>query len=145
MIQNVMDWEGERVSKINKIWMLARIENQLKKLCFLRPKLKKITKQTLSKTMVSSLAFFYRFWVGLGRVWGGFWEGFGGFGASLGPLLASFFGAYILNALQKGSWSLLGSILGPFWMVWEGSGERFGRVLEEFGACKIVVFLERVF
>ena len=81
----------------------------------------------------------------MGRVWEGFWEGFGGFGASLGPLLASFFGAYILNALQKGSWSLLGSILCPFWMVWEGSGERFGRVLEEFGACKIVVFLERVF
>ena len=27
MIQKVMDWEGERVPKINKIWMLARIEN----------------------------------------------------------------------------------------------------------------------
>ena len=61
MIQNVMDWEGERVSKINKIWMLARIENQLKKLWFSRSKLKKITNKTLSKSMVSSLAFFYRF------------------------------------------------------------------------------------
>ena len=49
-----------------------------------------------------------------GGGWGGYWEGFGGFVASLGPLLASFFGAYILNALQKGSWSLLGSILAPF-------------------------------
>ena len=49
---------------------------------------------------------------------GGFGDGFGrvlgGFVASLGPLLASFFDAYILNALQKGSWNLLGSILAPF-------------------------------
>ena len=114
MIQKVMDWEGERVPKIIEIWMLARIDNQLKKSWFSRSKLKKITKKTLSKTVFSSLAFFYRFWEGLGRVLGGFWDGFGGFVASLGPLLAPFFGAYILNALQKGSWSLLGSILAPF-------------------------------
>ena len=25
-----MDWEGERVPKIGEIWMLARIQNQLK-------------------------------------------------------------------------------------------------------------------
>ena len=47
----------------------------------------------------------------------GFWEGFGGFVASHGPLLASFFGACILNALQKGSWRLLGWILAPFGKV----------------------------
>ena len=66
------------------------------------------------KNSFFSLAFFYRFWGGVGTVLGGFWEGIGGFVASLGPLLASFFDAYILNALQKGSWNLLGSILAPF-------------------------------
>ena len=90
-----------------------------------------------------------RFSIDFERVWGGFGKGFGrgleALGRPLGRFWLQFFGDYILNALQKGSWSLLGSILGPFWMVWEGSGERFGRVLEEFGACKIVVFLERVF
>ena len=50
----------------------------------------------------------------LGGLLGRSWEGFGGFVASLGPLLAAFFGVYILNALQKSSWSLLGSILAPF-------------------------------
>ena len=114
MIQKVMDWEGERVPKINEIWMLARIENQFEKCWFSRSKLKKITKTTLSKTVFFSLAFFYRFWGGLGTVLGGFWEGIGGFVASLGPLLASFFDAYILNALQKSSLNLLGSILAPF-------------------------------
>ena len=71
-------------------------------------------KITLPKIMFFSLAFFN----GFGWVWGGFWECFGrGFGiflASLGPLLASFFGACILHVLQKESWRLLGLILVPF-------------------------------
>ena len=74
-----------------------------------------------------------------------FWEGFRAFLASLGPLLASFFGACILNALRKGSWRLLGWILAPFWRVWEGSGEGFGRDLGEFGGFKIVGFLDCIF
>ena len=60
---------------------------------------------------------FYRFWSalerfgeGLGRVWGGFWEGFGGSWRLLGHFLGSIFEASIQNALQKGSWRLLGSI-----------------------------------
>ena len=85
------------------------------------------------------------FWEGFGRVLGGFWKAFGAFRASLGPLLASFFGACILNALQKGSWRLRGWILAPFGRVWEGSGQDFGRVLGEFGGSKIVIFVDRVF
>ena len=37
IIQKVMDWEGERVPKIGEIWMLARIENQLKNVGFRGP------------------------------------------------------------------------------------------------------------
>ena len=80
----------------------------------------------LLKTPFFELALFNRFWEGLGRVWGGFWEGFGGSWPLLGHFLASFFGACIRNALQKGSWRLLGWILAPFSRVWEGSGEDFG-------------------
>ena len=64
---------------------------------------------------------------------GGFWEGFGAFLASLGPLLASFFGACILNALQKEPWRFLGWILASFGGVWEGSLDDFGWFLEDFG------------
>ena len=65
--------------------------------------------------------------------------------ATLGPLLVSFFGACILNALSKGSWSLLGWIL-------TASGKRFGRVLGRFwevlggfGGSKIGILLDRIF
>ena len=88
---------------------------------------------------------FQGFGRGLGRILGRFWERFGGFLAPLGPLLASFFGACILNALQKGSWRLLGWILAPFSRVWEGSGEDFRGVLGGFGGSKIAVFLDCVF
>ena len=79
--------------------------------------------------MFFSLAFFYRFERGLGRVWGRFWEGFGTSWRLLGHFLGSFFDAFIWNALQKGSWRLLGLILARFWRIWEASWERFGEVL----------------
>ena len=128
-----MDWEGDRVPKIREIWMLERSKKSLKNRWFSRPKSRTNVKKTPPKTPFFALAFFTWFWKGLGLVLGGFWEGFGAFLASLGPLLASFFGACILNALLKGSWRLLGWILTPFWGGWEGSGEDFGRVLGEFG------------
>ena len=55
-----------------------------------------------SKNIVFFGCCLNQFWRGLGWVWGRFWERFGGFLASLGPLLASFCDACILNALQKG-------------------------------------------
>ena len=72
-----MDGEGEMVPKINRIWMLARIENSLKNRWFWRPKLKNDVKKTLPKTMYFSYAFFNRFSRGLGRVLGGFGRGLG--------------------------------------------------------------------
>ena len=99
----------------------------------------------LPKTLFFELALLNRFWEGLGRVWEGFWEGFGGSWPLLGHFLASFFGACIRNALQKGSWRLLGWISAPFSRVWEGFGEDFGRVLGGFGESNIAVFLDCVF
>ena len=82
------------------------------------------------------------FFDSFGLIFGGVWERFGeGFGRGLEPLddswatfLVSFFGAFIWNALQKGSWRLLpgfdfGSILKG---LGAGLGE-FGRHLGEFG------------
>ena len=91
MRPKLMDWEGERLPKIDEIWMLACIKNSLKNRWLWRPKFKKIVKKTLPKTMYFSHAFFNRFWRGLGRVLGGFWEGFGSSLASLGALLSFFF------------------------------------------------------
>ena len=86
--------------------------------------------KSVSKTMFFSIAFFYQFWEGLGRVWGGFWEGVGAFLASLGPLLASFFSACSWNALWEGSWRLLGWFWEGFGRGWGGVWEGSGRVWE---------------
>ena len=98
---------------------------------------KKREKNNSKNVMFFSIVFFYWFWEGLGRILGWFWKGFGGSWRLLGHFLASFFGACIQNALQKGSWRLLGSILVPFWRFWEGFGERFGNVLGKLGMCRI--------
>ena len=86
-----MAWEGERVSKIDEIWMIACIKKLLKNRWFWRPKLEKIVKKTVPKTMYFLHAFFDEFWRGLGKVLGGFWEGFGSSLASLGAVLSLFF------------------------------------------------------
>ena len=100
----------------------------------------------LSKMLSKHMCFLeYRFETVLGKVLGGFWERFGGSWRLLGHFFASFFGACIRNALQKGSWRLLGWISAPFSRVWEGSGEDFGGVLGGFGGSKIAVFLDCVF
>ena len=91
MRQILMDWEGERLPKIDEIWMLACIKNSLKNRWFWRPKLKKIVKKTLPKTIYFSHAFFDGFWRVLARVLGGFMEGFGSSLASLEALSSFFF------------------------------------------------------
>ena len=144
-----MDWEGERAPKINAIWMLERNKNPLKIWLFFKSKSKKIVKEHASKNPFFEVALFNLFWEGLGRVWGGFWEGFGGSWPLLGHFLASFFGACIRNALQKGSWRLLGWILAPFSRVWEGSGEDFGGFWEGLEVpklqCSWTAFFDFVF
>ena len=64
MHPKLMDWEGERVPKINEIWMLACIKNSLKNRWFRKPKFKKTTEKTLPWVLKSILE---RFWEGFGR------------------------------------------------------------------------------
>ena len=78
MRPKLMDWEGERVPKINEIWMLAPIKKSLKNQRFWRPKFKKIVKKRFQKPCF----FRMRFLIVFGRVWGGIWEVFG---KGLGP------------------------------------------------------------
>ena len=59
----------------------------------LRSKSGKIMKKTLPKTVLFSITLFNQFRMALGRVWGGFGEGFGGFLTPFGLLLMSFCGA----------------------------------------------------
>ena len=93
MSLKLMDWEGERVPKIDEFWMLACMKNSLKNRWFWRPKLKKIVKKAVPKTIYFLHVFFNGFWRGLGRVLGGFGEGVGGSWRPLGHFLASSFEA----------------------------------------------------
>ena len=61
MSPKLRDWEGERVPKIDGMWMLAYIKNSTQNGWFGRPKFKKIVRKTIPKTMHFSHAFFYRF------------------------------------------------------------------------------------
>ena len=72
MSQKTMDWEGERASKINEIWMLERDKISLKIWWFSRPKSKKSVKNTLRETLFFSLVCLNRFWEGSGGILGGF-------------------------------------------------------------------------
>ena len=63
MYPKLRDWEGERVPKIDEIWMLACIKKSMQNKWFWRPKFKKIVKKTVPRTMYFSHAFFYRFHV----------------------------------------------------------------------------------
>ena len=126
MSPKLIDWEGEWVPKISKIWMLARIEFRTKNLWIFRSIFEKNMKKAFPKKMFFSFAFFYRFWWGLGTNLEGFWEGFGASWSLLNRFFASLFGACIWHTLWKGSWSLLGSILARFGEIWEGSGEDLG-------------------
>ena len=123
MRPKLMDWEGERVPKINEIWMLACIKNSLKNRWFWKPKLEKILKKTLPKTMYFSHAFFNGFSKGLGRVLGSVWDLLGVSWGTLKPL-------FLRLCCQEGPrgpkrWPR--GLLGP---IWDGFGEVLGRVWE---------------
>ena len=77
MYPKLRDWEGERVPKIDEIWMLACIKNSMQNRWFWRPKFKKNVKKTVPRNMYFSHAFFYRFRRGLGRFLGRFGMGLG--------------------------------------------------------------------
>ena len=78
MCPKLRDWEGERVPKIDEIWMLACINNSTQNGWFWRQKFKKIVKKKrFQKPSIVRMRFCNDF----GEVWAGFWKGFGrGFG-----------------------------------------------------------------
>ena len=137
MHPKLLDWEGERVPKINEIWMLACIKNSLKNSWFRRPKFKKITKKTIPKTMYFLHAFLNRFWRGLGRVLGEVWD-------LLGVSWGTFKPLFLRLCCQEGSRGskrrprgLLGSISEGFrrvlGRVWEAKMVKISRFLVFFG------------
>ena len=127
MRPKLMDWEGERLPKIDEIWMLARIKNSLKNRWFWKPTLKNIVTKTLPKTMYFSHAFLNRFWRGLGRVLGGFWEVLGvSWTTFLCLFLVLVFGM-LSNRGPRGSWA-------GFWFHFQGFGKGLGRILGGFWA-----------
>ena len=107
------------------------LRHQLAKSMDFTSKNQNFVKKIIPNTMFFSIGFFYWFWEGFGRILERFLERFGASGRLWGHFLASFSGACIQNALQKGSWRLLGSIWASFWRVWEGSGKDFGKVCGE--------------
>ena len=78
--------------------------------------------KTVPQTMLFSIAFFYRFRVGFGRVWGGFWEEFGGSWRLLGRLWGILFRCFYLE------WAL-GGLLEP-------PGLDFGWILRGWGGVR---------
>ena len=80
-------------------------------------------KKTVPQTMLFSIAFFYRFRVGLGRVWGGFGEEFGGSWRLLGRLWGILFRCFYLE------WAL-GGLLEPL-------GLDFGWILKGWGGVRL--------
>ena len=84
------------------------------------------------------------FWMSFSCILEGVWGGFGGPLAPLGEDLespwrllvdfwASFLGACIGNALQKGSWRVLGGSWARFGIDFGGSGRDLGTVWMSFG------------
>ena len=110
-----MDWEGERVPKINEIWMLELMKIHWTIGGFWAHNRGKSWKKCSQKRFFLSLHFLIDF----GRVWEGFWEGFGGSWPLFGHFVAFFFSACIRNALQTVSWRLLG-LEAPGLGFWEG-------------------------
>ena len=78
MSLKLMDWEGERVPKIDENWMLACIKKSLKNRWFRRPKILENREQNVSKNHIFFACVFLsileRFGKGFGRVLGGVWS-----------------------------------------------------------------------
>ena len=139
MRPKLMDWEGERLPKIDEIWMLARIKNSLKNRWLWRPKLKNIMKKTLPKTMYFSHAFLNGFWRVLGRVLGGFWEVLGVSWGTFKPLLSRLCCQEGSRGSKRRPRGLLGSISEGFrrvlGRVWEAKMVKISRFLVFFGCA----------
>ena len=129
MCPKLRDWEGERVPKIDEIWMLACIKNSMQNRWFWRPKFKKIVKKRVPKTMYFSHAFFLsileRFGEDFGTVLGEVWELLGVSWGTFKPLFSKLFCQEGPRGSNRRPRGLLGSI-------WDG----FGRVLGRFGKPK---------
>ena len=130
MSQKVLDWEGESVPQINEIWMPARIENQSKSCWISRSKFRKIVKQTLPKMMFLSIAFFWRFWEGLGRVLGRFWEGIWSLLAFPWRFFCFFFLSLCAQEGLRGPKRRPRALLSS---IWVGFGGVLGGVWEDLG------------
>ena len=150
MRPKLMDWEGERVSKIDAIWMLACITKSLKNRWFWRPKSQKIVKKTIQKINYIFFACDFqsileRFGEGFGRVLGKVWRVL----VALGPLFCAFFWCLYsecsLTGILEATGLDFGSIFKGLGRVWGGFWVGFGRVLGGFGGSKIAVFLDCVF
>ena len=122
MHPKLMDWEGERVPKINAIWILACIKNSLKHRWFRKPKFKKTTK-TIPKIMYVLHTFLNRFWRGLGRVLGEVWDLLGVSWGTFGRLFSRLCCEEDTRGSKRRPRGLLSSIL-------HGFGQVLGRVWE---------------
>ena len=127
MCPKLKDWEGERVPKINKIWMLACITTPMENGRLWMPKFKKNVKKTVPRNMYFSHAFFLsileRFGKGVGRVLGELWEALGVSWATFKPLFSKLFCQEGPGGSKRRPRGLLGSI----WKGLERFWERFGR------------------
>ena len=133
MILKLMDWEGERVPKIDESWMLACFEKSLINKWLRKPKFQKILKITLPKTMYFLHAFFNRF---LERFGAGLGRGLGPPWRLLGHFKASFFKASLPRGpkrVQEAAKRPLGLDLAWFWTGFgKGLGSQNGQKVEVF-------------
>ena len=113
------------------LWVLKRIEHQMKICRFRGQNSRKLLKKSISQTMHFSIGFSYRFgWPGtikidgLRRVLAGFW---GSWEGSWNDFLNDFF----INCCPHAS----GRHLGPFWCHFEG----FGQGRRSQGPSKLMV------
>ena len=86
----------------------------------------------LLKTPFFELALFNRFWEGLGRVWGGFWEGFGRGLEPLGVSWVTFWRHFLKLVFRTLTERALGGFWAPLALHFEGSGRGLGRILGGF-------------
>ena len=130
MCPNLRDWEGERVPKIDAIWMLAYIKNSMQNRWFWKLKIKKIVKKkNSSKNHVFFACVFLlmleRFGEDFGKVLGEVWELLGVSWATFKALFSRLLSKEGPRESKRWPRGLLGSI-------WGG----FGRVLGRFGSPK---------
>ena len=112
MSQIVMDWEDQRVPKINQLWMLAHIEHQIKHHRFYSQNFK----QKWKKYIKQHIFFRLRFSINSGNLWAGFWSLLGASWGTFGSIFFGFCLELFLEEFWEASWIRFG------WF-WEGLGE----------------------